>query len=158
MRTLLATARHRSGLDETSCWLVLEWLETGLAVRETLRKTLASHRLSELKFSVLVTLFTLDPSPPTEADLANHARVTRPSVSRALDELQEQRLVTRVPGKIDHRFVNVRLTKKGHAAIDEAIQQYLKTAGHLARFLEKDVQTAASVVCARLRSGADGAG
>ncbi len=158
MRTLLAAARHRTGLDETSCWLVLEWLQTGLAVQDVLRQTLASHHLTELKFSILVTLFTLDPSPTTEADLANHARVTRPSVSRALDELQARRLVARVPDDIDHRYVNVHLTKKGHATIDEAIQQYLKAAGRLARFLEKDVQTAATIVCARLRSGAESTG
>ena len=156
MRTLIAVARQRSGLDETSCRFVLEWLQSVAAMRAVLRRSLASHGLTELKFSTLVTLFTLDPNPTMEADLATHARVTRPSVTSALNELQKQRLVARERSTIDRRITHVRLTRKGHTVIDAALQHYLQTAGQLARFVDKDVQTAASVVCARLRSGADG--
>src|SRR5882672_121246 len=95
MRTLIAAARQRAGLDETSCRFVLEWLQSVAAMRAVLRRSLASHGLTELKFSILVTLFTLDPNPTMEADLANHARVTRPSITSALNELQKQRLVAR---------------------------------------------------------------
>jgi DNA-binding MarR family transcriptional regulator len=155
MRTLITAARQRCGLDETSCRFVLEWLQSVAAMREVLRRSLASHGLTELKFSILVTLFTLEPNPTMEADLANHARVTRPSVTSALNELQEKRLVTRECNPIDRRIINVHLTRKGFTVIDAALQHYLQTAGRLARFVDKDVQAAASIVCARLRSGAN---
>jgi DNA-binding MarR family transcriptional regulator len=158
IRTLLTIARQRSGLDETGCQLVLEWLQTGVAIRGVLRKSLALHGLTELKFSILVALFSLDPIPAMEADLANHARAARPSVTRALEELEQQRLVARAPSTIDHRVINVKLTRKGQTAIDAALHHYLLTAGNMARLVEEDVQAAACVVCTRLRSGAASAG
>jgi DNA-binding MarR family transcriptional regulator len=154
VRTLLTIASQRSSLDETGCKLVLEWLQAGAEIRAVMRKSLASHGLTELKFSILVTLFTLDPNPAMEADLANHARVARPSVTKALNELEAQRLVARARSTIDHRVTNVSLTKKGQTAIDTALHHYLETAGHLARLVEKDGQVAASVICARLGSAA----
>jgi len=158
VRTLLAVARQRTGLDETSCQFVLDWLQTGVAIRKVLQKSLESHGLTELKFSILVTLFTLDPNPTMEAALANHACVTPPSITSALDELQEQRLESRVRDTTDRRIINVHLTTRGHAVIATALQHYLQTAEHLARFVGKDVQAAASNVSARLRSAANGTG
>jgi DNA-binding MarR family transcriptional regulator len=158
VRTLLGFARQRSGLDETSCQFVLEWLQTGVAIRKVLQRSLESHGLTELKFSILAALLTLDQNSTMETDLANLACVTRPSVTNALDELQEQRLVARVRDTTDRRIINVHLTKKGHIVIGAALQHYLQTAEHLARFVGKDVQAAASNVSARLRSAVDGTG
>jgi DNA-binding MarR family transcriptional regulator len=131
MRTLLSAARQYPGLDEINCRLVFEQVQIGAALRAGLRKSLVSHGLSESKFSILVTLLSLVPSPAMEADLANHAGVTRSSVTGALDELQEQQLVNRIRSRIDRRIINVHLTKKGRTTIDVALRHYLQTAGRL---------------------------
>jgi len=149
-RTLLAAARQRPGLDEMNCQFVLEWMQIGAMAQDVLRDSLARFGLTEAKFSILVALFTLDPDPVMEADLANHAGVTRPSVTNALHELQEQGLVGRTRNTVDRRVINVHITKKGHATIDAAIQHYLETAEHLARFVDRDVQAAATTLCDRL--------
>jgi DNA-binding MarR family transcriptional regulator len=151
----MTTARQRFGLDEAHCLFVLELLQTGVLTRDALRKSLVPFGLTEVKFSILVTLFTLDPDPAMEADLANHAGVTRPSTTYALNDLQEQGLVVRVRSTVDHRVVNVHLTKKGHTMIDAALRHYLQAAEQLARFVDKDAQAAAAVACARLRLGAN---
>jgi len=154
VRTLLATARQRPGLDEARCRLVLEWLRAGAAVRAALRESLAPCGLTELKFAVLVVLFTLDPEPSTPADLASHAGVSRTSITDALDGLQAHRLVAREHDTADRRIINVRLTRAGREAVNSALQRFLQTAGHVARFVGKAERAAAAIVCARLKIGA----
>jgi DNA-binding MarR family transcriptional regulator len=157
VRTLLATARQRPGLDEARCRFVFEWLRTGAAVRAALRESLAHCGFSELKFAVMVVLFTLDPEPTTPADLASHAGVSRAAITDALDGLQARRLVARARDISDRRAVNVRLTRAGREAVDFALQRFLQTAGHVARLVAGSEQAVASVLCARLRIGAGGA-
>ncbi len=137
-----------------NCQFVLEWMQIGALAQEVLRDSLARFDLTETKFSILVTLFALDPDTAMEADLANHAGVTRPSVTNALHELQDQGLVVRTRNSVDRRVINVHITKKGHATIDAAIQHYLETAEHLARFVDRDVQAVATTLCDRLMLGA----
>jgi len=156
VRTLLAAARQRPDLDEGRCRLVLDWLRTAAAVRTALQESLARHRLTELKFSILVVLFTLEPESSTAADLAVHAGVTRAAITGALDGLQEQSLVTRQRDTADRRSLNVHLTDAGHQVIEAALQRYLRTAGNIARFVKSTEQAAASTVCARLSFGAGG--
>jgi DNA-binding MarR family transcriptional regulator len=153
-RTLLATARQRPGLDEARCRLVLEWLRTGAAVRGVLRQSLAPCGLTELKFAALVVLFTLDPEPSTPADLAIHAGVSRAAITEALDGLQAHRLVERARDPVDRRTVNVRLTEAGRETVNSALQRFLQTAGHVARFVETTERATAATVCAHLRIGA----
>jgi DNA-binding MarR family transcriptional regulator len=154
VRTLLATARQRPGLDERRCLLVLDWLKTGSAVRAALHESLVADNLSYLKFSLLVVLFTIDPEAATPADLADHAGVTRSAVTEALDGLEKQVLVAREHDLVDRRTINVRLTGAGRAAIDAALQRFLQTAGRVARFVGPADQAAVASVGARLRCGA----
>jgi DNA-binding MarR family transcriptional regulator len=153
VRTLLATARQRPGLDEARCRFVLEVLCAGAAVRAALQESLAPCGLTELKFAVLVVLFTLDPEPTTPADLASHTDVSRAAITDALDGLQAHRLVARERDPIDRRTIDVRLTGAGREAVDSALQRFLQTAGHVARFVEKAERAAAAVVCAHLKIG-----
>ena len=153
VRTLLATARQRPGLDEARCRLVLEWLLTGAAVRAALRESLAPCGLTELKFAVLVALFTLDPESSTPADLATHSGASRAAITDALDGLQVHRLVARERDAVDRRTIDVRLTEAGRKAIDFALQRFLQTAGHVARFVNKAERATAAAVCAHLRIG-----
>jgi DNA-binding MarR family transcriptional regulator len=154
VRTLLATARQRPGLNEARCRLVLEWLRTGATVRAALRETLASCGLTGLRFAVLIVLFTLDPEPTTPADLASHAGVSRAAITGALDDLHAHHLVERERDAVDRRTINIRLTDAGRKAVDSALQRLLQTAGHVARFVEKAERAVTAVVCERLKIGA----
>lgn len=132
-RTLVAVARRRKGLDASRCEVVLEHLDTALALQLALHRVLAERGLSDLQFGVLVALFALDPEPAAPADLAEHTAVSRAAITDALVRLEAQRLITRVRDAEDRRVYHVHLTDAGRTTADEALMLYLKAAGEAAR-------------------------
>jgi len=154
VRTLLAAARQRPGLDDRRCLLVLDLIQTGIAVRTALRRSLAEEGLSELKFALLVVLFAIDPEPATPADLADRIGVSRAAITEALDGLEKIALIGRTRDTADRRVIDVRLTPKGQGLADAALQRFLRTAGRVARFISLSELPSISDIGARLRSGA----
>lgn len=140
-RTLIAIARQREGLDAPRCQVVFEHLDTTAVLRDALRRPLAAYHLSDLKFAVLVVLFTLDPDPSTPADLAAHAGVSRSAITEALDQLATQKCVVRERDNRDRRTIYIRLTAAGRRILDRALTHYLHTAGDIARRLDPSAQS-----------------
>lgn len=153
-RTLLAIARQRPGLDAARCAVVFGHLDTAAAVQAVLHGLLAKYRLSDLKFAVLVVLFTLDPDPSTPADLAQHAGVSRSAITDALDQLAVQKCVVRERDRADRRSTYVRLTATGRRIMDRALTQYLCAAGRIARLADRPAQSALLGGYALLNQGA----
>jgi DNA-binding MarR family transcriptional regulator len=140
-RTLLAVARQRLGLDAPRCAAVFGLLDTSAVLLAALRRPLAESGLSELKFGVLVVLFTLDPDPSTPADLAGHTGVSRSAITDALDQLAAQKFIVRERDDRDRRTIYIRLTAAGHRTLARALPRYLRTAGAIARRLDLPAQT-----------------
>lgn len=153
-RTLLAVARQRPGLDAARCAAVFDFLDAAGAGEAALHGALAKYHLSDLKFAVLVVLFTLDPDPSTPADLAQHAGVSRSAITDALDRLAGQKYVVRQRDPSDRRSIYVRLTGPGRKLMDRALGQYLRTAGEIARLLDGPAQSRLLGGCALLKEGA----
>jgi DNA-binding MarR family transcriptional regulator len=153
-RTLLAIARQREGLDAPRCAVVFEQLDTSAVLQAALRRTLAEFHLSDLKFAVLVVLFTLDPDPSTPADLAEHTGVSRSAMTEALDQLVAQKCLVRERDQGDRRTIYVRLTAAGHRLVARALPPYLRTAGDAARLLETPMQSALLRGYALIKEGA----
>jgi len=135
-RTLIAIARQRQGLDAPRCTVVFEHLDTSAVLSAVLRRLLAEYHLSELKFAVLVVLFTLDPDSSTPADLAQHTGVSRSAITDALDQLAAQKCLLRDRDESDRRTIYVRLTTAGRKLLARALPPYLRTAGEAARLLD----------------------
>lgn len=153
-QTLLAVARQRQGLDSARCQVVLEHLNVAQALQLALHRVLASHRLTDLQFAVMVALFALDPEPVAPTDLADYAAVSRPAVTDALVRLEGLRLVTRTRDPIDRRVYRLHLTPAGRTTIDEAIVSYLAAAGRSARHVDSEALTVVRTVFAGLQKGA----
>ncbi len=71
---------------------------------------------SDLTFSQIeiVKFIGLDRSVPMRA-IADHLKITPPSVTSIVDELEKKGVVTRQPDPQDRRIVSVSLTKKAKA-------------------------------------------
>ncbi len=102
---------------------------------------LAEYRLSDLKFAVHVVLLTRDPAPCPPADLAQHASVSRSAITDALDQLAAQKCIVRTRDPHDRRSIYVRLTAPGRKTLDRALTQYLRTAGGIARLVDRPAQS-----------------
>jgi DNA-binding MarR family transcriptional regulator len=153
-RTLLSAARQRKGLDGPRCELVFAHLDAALSIQTALHRTLAEYRVSELQFGVLVALFALDPEPVMPADLAGYTAVSRAGITDALVRLQSLELVSRTRDNADRRAYLLRLTDKGRATIDEALNRYLAAVARVARYVEPETQAELITACNRLRCGA----
>lgn len=151
--TLLAVARQRKGFDAPRCRLVLEHLDTTASLQAALHEVLTRHQLSDLKFAVLVVLFALDPDPVTPANLAFHTAASRPAITEAVDQLFAQQLVQRERDTQDRRAIYINLTDTGRAAVDRALNDYLRAAGEIAHYTDPAVQTELLGGYARLREG-----
>src|SRR5258707_12805919 len=73
--------------------------------------------LSARQLSTLLTIY-LEPPPHTVRGLAAKLKVTKPVITRALDSLGQQRLVTRHRDAADRRNVLVQRTLEGALAVE----------------------------------------
>jgi len=153
-RTLIAIARQRQGLDAPRCAVVFEHLDTNALLQTALRRPLAEYQLSDLKFAVLVVLFTLDPDPSTPADLAQHTGVSRSAITDALDQLTAQKSIVRERDDRDRRTIYIRLTAAGRKVLDRALPPYLRAVGDIARLLDPTTQSDLLRGYALLKEGA----
>lgn len=153
-RTLVAVARRRKGLDACRCELVLEHLDTALALQFTLHRVLADAGLNDLQFGVLVALFAIDPEPAAPADLADYTAVSRAAITDALVRLEAQQLITRERDPDDRRVYHVHLTEAGRTAADRTLVLYLRAAGEAARHIEPLKQQDLLAAYRRLQQGA----
>jgi homoprotocatechuate degradation regulator HpaR len=93
-----------------------------LMVRESvmahIRPVLRAHGMTEQQYRVLRALqFT---APIDSTTLAERAVLLAPSLSRILKDLKELGVVEILPGVNNSRFVRIRLSAKGRAAIEKA--------------------------------------
>ena len=102
-------------------------LETFRLARR-LRVQRAIDSMSDGQFAVLAVLrahvcciSTAGSWPLTE--LAEHERVTAPSMNRTINCLAEDGYIERVTDEIDRRKVNILLTTEGDAVVTETIRQ-----------------------------------
>ena len=86
-----------------------------------------TRRLKDNTLSLPPHLFTvlvwLESGPATAAELAGHERVSAPSMSKSVGELEDRGLVVREPDPTDARAKIVTLTKAGRRAIAKGRQE-----------------------------------
>ena len=95
-------------------------LETFRLARR-LRVQRAIDSMSDGQFAVLAVLRAHGSHTLTE--LAEHERVTAPSMNRTINCLAEDGYIERVTDEIDRRKVNILLTTEGDAVVTETIRQ-----------------------------------
>jgi DNA-binding MarR family transcriptional regulator len=153
-RTLMAVASRRKELDGTLCQVVFNHLETSLLLQQTLQRVLDEHQLNGLEFGVLVAMLACDPDPVTQVDLIDYTASSRPAVAGAVSRLECSKLVSRTTDPLEGRAYRVHLTAKGRTSADNALMDYLRTAGNLARYVERDDQQQLLAAYSLLQHGA----
>jgi DNA-binding MarR family transcriptional regulator len=153
VRVLITIAERRKGIDAASCRLALLHLETATLLHRSLRRALAPHNLTDLQFAVLVVLFSTEPEPIAASVLAEHAAVTRASITDALDGLESLQFASRVRDDSDRRMIYVRITAAGQETVDAAIVDYLRAAEEATRYVRPTAQRAVLVAYLQLLRG-----
>lgn len=117
------------------------------ALREVYRR----HRIDAGEYDVLAALRRSGPRyrlTPTE--LYRSVLVTSATMTERLDRLQRRNLIRRRPAARDRRSIHVELTADGHALIDQAVTDLLKTEASLLSGLPPSDRTALAGLLAKL--------
>ena len=91
--------------------------------QQKLAEVLGTFGITQTQYAILASLrwFEEQGEPPTQAHLAEHTRIDKMTLSKALRRLETQGLVRRSPSKQDHRAVQVAFTAKGRKLIPQAV-------------------------------------
>ncbi len=111
--------KHASA-DDSAGFLL--WKLTALWQQQLIR-VLESYDITHTQFVLLASLrwFEESAEPPTQAHLANHTKIDKMTLSKALRKLETQGLVKRSASREDSRAVNVRFTAKGRSVVHQAV-------------------------------------
>lgn len=93
------------------------------AWQERLRVVLESFGITQTQYAILASLrwFEERHEPPTQTHLVEHARIEKMTLSKAIRQLERDRLLAREPSADDSRAVRVRLTAKGRRLTERAV-------------------------------------
>ncbi len=123
---LLERSRRYPELDPSAMEAFLHLLRTSSEVFEAFRALLSKHKISQGRFTVLI-LLNRDPEKPVNpADLADHASVTRATMTGLIDTLESDGLVKREHSAGDRRMLLVRLTDSGRTYLDKILPGYFR--------------------------------
>ncbi|WP_116245011.1 MarR family winged helix-turn-helix transcriptional regulator [Nocardiopsis sp. FIRDI 009] len=95
-------------------------LFVGSAAASAVQDALAAHGFADLRVSHGYVFQHLVDAQPTVGELAEKLGMTKQGASKAIAELQQLGYAERVPDPDDARIRRVRLTRRGHAAVDTA--------------------------------------
>lgn len=86
--------------------------------------------LSQRQLAIMLTIY-LTPPPHTVRGLANHLKISKPAVTRALDTLSIMGLAKRKRDQADKRNVLVQRTVAGSVYLSELSQQITSAAARM---------------------------
>ncbi|MGA7880149.1 MAG: MarR family transcriptional regulator [Terrimicrobiaceae bacterium] len=114
---LQAAVARVPGADPAICQVFLNILHTGDVVSRGEAAFLARHGLSQARLIVLVLLDSSENGSMRSSELAEHADVSRATITGLLDSLEKSGLIARTPDTRDRRASCVRITGKGEALL-----------------------------------------
>lgn len=103
-----------------------------------LDRYLGSHALLQGRWWVLILLMREEDGVSTPSSLADKAGVSRATMTGLLDNLQRDKLVTRMVAATDRRQTQVKLTEKGQAKLDEVMPEYYRRVNQLMTVLDAE--------------------
>jgi len=125
---LLEAAKHYPTLEPSANEAFLHLLRTADLISEDSQLFFNRYNISQGRFTVLMLLHSplaksrgLTEGSQTPASLAEHAGVTRATMTGLLDTLEKDGLIAREPGIQDRRITHIRLTEQGEARIEAMI-------------------------------------
>jgi DNA-binding MarR family transcriptional regulator len=116
---LQAAAARVPGTDPAICQLFLNILHTGDVVSRGEAEFLARHGLNQARLIVLVLLDNSENGSMRSSELAEHASVSRATITGLLDTMEKAGLVERHDDPRDRRASCITITSRGSARLHE---------------------------------------
>ena len=153
VEVLEAEAQKYSTLDPNTVHAFLSILIAAAEVERLVEPHFARWGLSQARFVVLMALRRRPAHTATPADLANHAAVTRATMTGLLDGLEKDGLVERTHRTDDRRSVHVRLTKKALQLLEKVLPDHYARIGHFMSRVTKQEKKQLTAILGKVREG-----
>ena len=144
---------RKYSLEPVTLLAFLSVLIAGAEVERRVEPHFARYGLSQARFVVLMALRRRPDHAATPADLADHAAVTRATMTGLIDGLEGDGLVERTSRTDDRRSVDVHLTKKGLQLLEKILPDHYARIGELMGKLTKAEKKQLTVLLGKMREG-----
>jgi MarR family transcriptional repressor of emrRAB len=152
---LEAKAKRYHDLDPLACEAYLMLRQVGDCLRDRLEERLETEGISHGRFMLLVIL-DRDPTQPLPAsELADHAGVTKQTITSLLDGLEKDGLVGRMPHPQDRRSVMIQLLPKGRALLQHIMPDMYRRQVEMMKDLTRDEQRQLTRLLKKVQACAD---
>jgi DNA-binding MarR family transcriptional regulator len=125
----------RPDLDASPMSLVARLARIGVLLERRLAAGLEAHGLTVWEFDVLATLRHNEAGGLPPKRLIGEILLSSGAMTNRIDRLEESGYVERHPEPSDRRGVIVRLTRKGRAVVDPAVEDRFEDARRVAAML-----------------------
>ena len=101
----------------------LLWKITALWQRR-LAQVLGEFGITQTQYAIVASLrwFEEQHEPPTQAHLAQHTKIDKMTLSKAVRKLEDEGLLAREPSPDDSRAYSIRFTAKGRKLVQQAVR------------------------------------
>lgn len=123
---LQAAAALVPGMDPAICEVFFNILHTGDLVSRSEAKFLGRHGLSQARLIILVLLDGAENGSLRSSDLADHAKVSRATMTGLLDTMEKGGWIARAQDPHDRRSFRVKITAKGEALLARVKPEFMK--------------------------------
>jgi DNA-binding MarR family transcriptional regulator len=137
---LEAKAKRYQDLDPVACEAYLMLRQVGDCMRSSLEERLATEGISHGRFMLLVILDGDPETPLAASELAEHAGVTKQTITSLLDGLEKEGLVGRKPCSQDRRSVKIQLLPKGRELLQRIMPGMYRKQVEIMHDLTRDEQ------------------
>ena len=153
VEVLEAEAKRFSALDPSTVLAFLSVLIVAADVERSVEPHFARYGLTQGRFILLVALRRRPDQTATPAELADHAGVTRATITGLLDALEKDGLVERSHRTDDRRSVHVKLTRKGVTLLEKTLPDHYTRIGALMAKLTKAEKKQLALLLGKMREG-----
>lgn len=141
--------------DLTALGVHLAVLRAFSAIDDSVSNFLAPFGLSRPRFTILRILF-LEGRKLTMTDISKQMNVTTTNITKLVDVLERQGLVTRVASPDDRRVVHAQLTEEGEALAAKVVPDLVRMTNDLWAGFSAEEQKALGQLLTRFRLGVEG--
>ncbi len=150
---LLEAAERYPSLDPAAFEAFLHLLRTGDEIFYKDARFLAQYGISQGRFTVLMLLHNCPECVSTPAELADHAGVTRATMTGLVDTLEKEGLVARGADPADRRTVRVRITAAGEEFLAKVLPDYFRCVSQTIHVLSAPEQKQLVTLLQKIQQG-----
>ncbi len=140
---LVEASKQFPDLKPAACEAFMHLIRASEEVMRVMNAHFAAHNITQGRFLVMMLLLEKQggcPRPTTPAGLADHASVSRATITGLLDTLERDGFVSRQPDPTDRRQMSVHLTPKGQEFMHDFLPAHFRLITQLMGNLSENEQ------------------